>query len=72
MSVALLLVRQGGKVLLDLEPDDRGRGVGEVLRELLGVHVEESAGLLQLREGNTSSGGGEGGGSRSQGRRRAF
>lgn len=43
MSIALLLVRQGIKVLLNLEPDDRRRGIGQVLREFLGVHGEGTA-----------------------------
>lgn len=43
VSIALLLVRQGVKVLLDLKPDDRRRGIGQVLREFLGVHGEGTA-----------------------------
>ena len=43
VSIALLLVRQGVKVLLDLEPDDRRRGIGQVLGEFLGVHGEGTA-----------------------------
>lgn len=43
MSIALLLVRQGVKMLLDLEPDDRGRGIRQVLREFLSVHSEGTA-----------------------------
>jgi hypothetical protein len=46
MSVALLLVRESIKVLLDLEPDDRGRGVGEILGQFLSVHGEETTRLL--------------------------
>lgn len=43
VGVALLLVCQGVKVLLDLEPDDRRRGIGQVLGEFLGVHGEGTA-----------------------------
>lgn len=50
MSVALLLVCEGLEVLRDLEPDDGGRGVGQILREFLGVHVEKTAGLLRQQE----------------------
>jgi hypothetical protein len=39
MSISLLLVRQSFEVRLDLESDDGWRGICEVLRERLGVHV---------------------------------
>lgn len=38
VSIALLLVGQGLKVRLNLEPDNRGRVVGEEVGEFLGVH----------------------------------
>ncbi len=50
VSVALLLVRERGEVLPDLEADDRRRGIGQVLGELLGVHIEKTAGLLMLKQ----------------------
>lgn len=74
VSIALLLVRQGVKMLLDLEPDDRRRGIRQVLREFLSVHSEDTAETgtdtevaiqAQLRNRVTvaySGGGGGGGG----------
>jgi hypothetical protein len=38
MSISLLLIRQGLKVLLDLQPHDARRGIGQVAAEFLGVH----------------------------------
>lgn len=38
MSISLLLVGEGLEVLLDLEPDDGGGLVGQIVGELLGVH----------------------------------
>lgn len=39
VGIALLFVGQSFEMRLDLEADDCGRGIGEVLGERLGVHV---------------------------------
>ncbi len=38
VSIALLLVIESLKVVLDLEPDHRGRLVGQVVLAVVGVH----------------------------------
>lgn len=40
VSIALLLVGQGIKMLRDLQSHDTRRRIGEILAELLSVHVE--------------------------------
>lgn len=60
VRIALLLVGEGLKVLFDLESDDTGWRVSQVVRELLGVHCEKSlpAGFCGRKgEGRCRSGG---------------
>lgn len=42
MSIALLLVRESLKVLLNLEPHDARGGISEVIAKLLCIHVDEA------------------------------
>lgn len=55
VGIALLLVVQGLKVLLNLEPDDRGWCVGEEVDELVLLHVGEKS-LLNEASGRATSG----------------
>lgn len=52
VSIAFLLVRQGVKVLLNLEADDCWGRVGKVLGQLLGVHCAKGSQLACWKGGS--------------------